>query len=114
VGDEHINGSWTEAEALRRHPQLVEAQLVWRKYSAPSPDWDHDHCTLCWTTIAETASDDVLDAAYTDDKPYLTPSPHIDGLQSAPAGTLTWVCPTCARAYQDVFNWKASRRPVAQ
>jgi hypothetical protein len=112
VGDERINGRLTAAEALKRRPQLVEAQLVWRKYSAPSPDWDHDHCTLCWTKIMETASDDVLDAAYTDDKPSPAPSPHIDGYQSSPAGTRTWVCPICARAYRDVFNWRTRGGPV--
>lgn len=101
-----INGWWTASEALKRHPQLVEAELVWRTYSAPSPDWDHDHCALCWTKLAHTASDDVLGAAYTDDAPTLTPSPHIEGLQSAPAGTRMWVCPTCAEAYRHVFNWR--------
>jgi len=40
-------------------------------------------------TIAQIASEDALDAAYTDDVPTMTPSPHIDGLQSAPAGTRT-------------------------
>jgi hypothetical protein len=105
VGDELINGWWTASEALERNPQLVGAELVWRKYVAPSPDWDHDHCVLCSTKIAETASEDVLDTAYTDDVPAITPGPQIDGLQSAPAGTRTWVCPTCARAYQHVFDW---------
>jgi hypothetical protein len=104
--DERINGWWTAQEALRHHPQLVDAHLVWRPYSQPSPDWDHDHCALCWTKLAQTASEDVLDAAYTDDAPTLTPSPHIEGLQSAPAGTRTWVCPTCVSAYQHVFNWQ--------
>jgi hypothetical protein len=113
MSDERINGWWTEAEALKRHPHLVGAELVWRMYAAPSSNWEHDHCALCWTKIAQTASDDVFDAAYTDDAPTITPSPHLDGLQSAPAGTRTWVCPICASAYQHVFNWQARGGPLA-
>lgn len=114
MGDERINGWWTASEALRRNPQLAGAELVWRRYSAPAPDWDHDHCVLCMTKIAEIASEDVLDAAYTDDVPTITPSPHIDGMQSAPVGTRTWVCPTCVSAYQHVFNWQAEGGPLVE
>jgi hypothetical protein len=64
--------------------------------------------------IAQIASEDVLDAAYTDDVPTTAPSPHIDGYQSSPAGTRTWVCPTCASAYQRVFNWHLNGGPTAK
>jgi len=73
VSDELVNGWWTASEALRRNPQLASAELVWRGYSAPAPDWDHDHCVLCMTKITEIASEDVLDAAYTHDRPTLAP-----------------------------------------
>ncbi len=114
MGDERINGWWTASEALRRNPQLVGAELVWRGYSAPTADWDHDHCVLCMAKIAQIASEDVLDAAYTDDVPTTAPSPRIDGYQSSPAGTRTWVCPTCASAYQRVFNWHLNGGPTAK
>jgi hypothetical protein len=110
VDDDRINGWWTAAEALGHHPELVDVQLAWRRYSQPSPDWDHDHCVLCSTKLAETAAEDVLDAAYTDDVAHPA-SPHIEGMQPAPAGTRTWICPTCAEAYRHVFNWHTNGGP---
>ena len=110
MSEERINGWWTAAEALRHHPELVDAHLVWRAYSQPSSEWDHDHCPLCWTKLMPTASDDVVDAAYTDDVAHPA-SPLIEGMQPAPAGTRTWICPTCAEAFRDVFNWHTSGGP---
>jgi hypothetical protein len=53
VDDNLINGWWTPAEALRRHPTLRDAELVWRSYERPSAAWDHDHCAFCRRTITD-------------------------------------------------------------
>jgi hypothetical protein len=111
MDDERINGWWTATEALRHHPQLVDATLVWHTYSQPAPDWDHDHCVLCSTKLMENAAEDVLDAAYTDDVA-LAASPLIEGLQPSRAGTRTWICPTCAEAYRRVFDWQIDGGPL--
>jgi hypothetical protein len=26
-------------------------RFIWRDYTAPGPDWDHDHCLFCWATF---------------------------------------------------------------
>ena len=69
MDDNLINGLWTAEEALRRHPDLVCAVLVWREYERPSEWWDHDHCAFCWVKVTDMAnpSPDDLPAAYTDD-----------------------------------------------
>ena len=27
--------------------------FVKKRYTAPSPNWDHDHCAFCWTKFME-------------------------------------------------------------
>ena len=93
---------------MRQHPNLVGAALVWQEYRRPSESWDHDHCALCWTSITDVAnpSPEDLRAAFTDDVPQQEAPPLADGrLVPAPAGTKTWICPTCAEANRQVFEW---------
>jgi hypothetical protein len=41
--------------------------------AVPDPTaWDHEHCALCWTTIAEQGGD--VQEGYTDEKEWLCPS----------------------------------------
>ena len=112
MGDERINGWWTPAEVLRRHPTLRDAELVWKTYERPSATWDHDHCAFCWQKITDdpTASDAIPDA-YTDDLPKRAAPDLGPAYEPAPAGTKTWVCPTCAGAYRGVFNWRTTGGP---
>jgi hypothetical protein len=114
VGDNRINGWWTAEEALRRHPDLVGAVLVWREYQRPSEAWDHDHCALCWATITDMAnpSRDDLGAAFTDDVSRPASPPLSDPkLVPAPAGTKSWICSVCAKAFQPVFRWTLNGGP---
>jgi hypothetical protein len=115
VEDDLINGWWTAEEALRRHPDLVGAALVWREYERASESWDHDHCALCWATVTDIANPSAndLQAAYTDDvsRPASPPLSN-PNLVPAPAGTKTWICPVCARAFQQVFRWTVDGGPA--
>ena len=115
MGDDLINGWWTADEALRHHPDLVGAALVWREYHRPSESWDHDHCAFCWATVTDypNAAADDLKAAFTDDVPQPpSPQPADPKFVHAPAGSRKWVCPTCAEAYRHVFNWTTSGGPA--
>lgn len=115
MGDDLINGWWTADEALRHHPDLVGAALVWREYHRPSESWDHDHCAFCWATVTDypNAAADDLKAAFTDDVPQPpSPQPADPKFVPAPAGSRRWVCPTCAEAYRHVFNWTTSGGPA--
>jgi hypothetical protein len=29
-------------------------------YTAPSPEWDHDHCAGCWATFAQFDGPEIL------------------------------------------------------
>jgi hypothetical protein len=110
-----INGWWTAEEALRQHPDLVGAALVWREYERPSESWDHDHCALCWATVTDIPdpAPDDLPAAYTDDVDRPASPPLSDhSLVSAPSGTKTWICPVCSEAFQPVFGWSMNGGPV--
>ena len=31
---------------------LTGREFVWREYTAPRPDWDHDHCEFCWAKFS--------------------------------------------------------------
>jgi len=36
---------------------LMNAQLVKKEYTAPSANWNHDHCEFCWATFSENEGD---------------------------------------------------------
>lgn len=112
VDDDRINGWWTPAEALRRHPNLRDAELVWTSYEPPSTSWDHDHCAFCWQKITDDPNaNDAIPDAYTDDVPKPAAPDLGPAYEPAPAGTKTWVCSTCADAYRSVFNWRTGGGP---
>jgi hypothetical protein len=119
MDEERINGSWTPAEAVRRHPDLTNAELVWRAYPPPAEEWDHDHCAFCRTTITTpgvAARPDVVTSAYTDDAARVgAPTGVAESgilLVGEPAGARKWVCPTCADAYRNVFDWHTHGGPT--
>jgi hypothetical protein len=37
----------------REEAWMHGAELRFREYEAPSDDWDHEHCSLCWAKFAE-------------------------------------------------------------
>ena len=116
AAEELIEGLWTAEEARRLNPRLVQSALVWQSYERPSDTWDHDHCVLCFAKLMDTANPpkDVLNAAYTDDVSSDAPAPSTDPrMVPAPAGSRTWVCRACAKAFQDAFRWTLTGYPEA-
>jgi hypothetical protein len=61
--------------------------FVKKRYTAPSPGWDHDHCAFCWTKFMESEQPDAIQEGYgTEDNKH-------------------WVCPQCFADFQAEFQW---------
>lgn len=77
------------------HPDLAwvfGVALKWMQW--PPTDADHDHCFICWQTIARTGYEPgSLDHAYM-----------IEEYE-------TWICPACAEEHQEFFDWTVEPRP---
>jgi hypothetical protein len=81
-----------EMVAARLH-YLVGSVFTRKPYRKPSDNWDHDHCQVCWRTIAESVGEDVNHAGY--------------------ASTATekwradyhWICPECFEQYREHMRW---------
>lgn len=69
---------------------LAGQVLRWAKWSAPRPEWDHDHCEFCWAEFA-AAHDDAGHVDYT--RGYVTK----DGKH--------WVCEPCFNDFRERFGW---------
>ena len=70
---------------------LQGATLHWRRYRAPRPDFDHDHCEFCWAKFAESSTvADSLQAGYTTDDQY------------------RWICEPCFGDFRDRFAWRVA------
>ena len=41
-------------EQLETIPYLRGQSFIRKPYTAYRPDWDHDHCAVCWTKLAES------------------------------------------------------------
>lgn len=59
--------------------------LYRRRWAAPSPQWDHEHCVFCWAKFLE------YDGTFHEG--YVTQ----DGRH--------WICPQCFRDFQTMFQW---------
>ena len=81
MGDER-----TDWRLMGQERFLQGRSLTRRRYTAPRPGWDHDHCEFCQAKFMETRAPGVLDEGYaTDDA--------------------RWVCPTCFEDFKQLFAW---------
>ncbi|MEQ9616670.1 MAG: hypothetical protein RLN60_01405 [Phycisphaerales bacterium] len=81
----------------RRQGQEIELQgcrFEWRQYSAPSPEWDHDHCEFCWAKfmVGANAPADALS----------------EGYRTMALETERWVCRQCFEDFKDEFGFTAN------
>lgn len=74
---------------------LEGRRMKWRTWSAPRPDWDHDHCAFCWAEFAAEVSEHApYDAGWvTADDEY------------------EWVCPPCFNDFRERFHWIVDGEP---
>ena len=56
-----LNDDWRLQNAT---PGLQGSGVRHRRYSMPRPDWDHDHCILCWQKLAEPSVPDSVHEGY--------------------------------------------------
>jgi hypothetical protein len=91
------------------------AQLERRRFTAPTPDWDHEHCCLCGAKFMEPPSDELHEGlVYGYDR-----SQQFAPLEARRAvgdfGTIVgapaeekWICETCFGDFEGRFHWTAS------
>ena len=68
---------------------LTGRTLCFRKWKAPSPQRDHDHCEFCWDKFSEY--DGSLHEGYTTEDNY------------------HWICPACFEDFKEHFQWAVSK-----
>lgn len=81
-----------EMLAARLH-YLFGSAFTQKPYRKWSDNWDHDHCEVCWRTIAEFEGDNIIRAGY--------------------ASTATekwkadyhWICPECFERHREHMRW---------
>lgn len=78
---------------------LRDAVWHWQVYQKPRPSWDHDHCRICGTRIAEADYGDpeAVQAAYK----YIFPPDPGDKIER-----YEWVCADCFAELKDTFHWR--------
>lgn len=96
------------------------ASLRWARYQPPSPDWDHDHCALCFAKFMDADGDDILREGYliqphgptTDVAPEEERTTYADGYRIVAAPNNDhWICPTCFADFREYFDWTETTRP---
>jgi len=61
--------------------------LLKKRYIAPSPDWDHDHCAFCWTKFGESVELETIQEGYTTED------------------NMYWVCQQGFVDFKNKFQW---------
>jgi hypothetical protein len=68
-------------------PKVVMGHtFTWKRWHAPRPSWDHDHCALCNQELAEHDLPGVQHEGYADERDY------------------HWLCGQCAQDFKTVLN----------
>ena len=68
---------------------LRGATLVRKRWVAPRPEWDHDHCAFCWAKFPHEVEEG-----------YTTTEAHPSG-----AG-YHWICEPCFGDFAERFGWR--------
>lgn len=93
-----MSDDWRE-DVLRTLPYLRGQRFVRKAYTAYRPDWDHDHCAVCSTKLAELEGVDVVHEGYAITDEYRKGADY------------EWVCPECFESSKDTMNWVDVTRP---
>jgi hypothetical protein len=97
------------------------AKLERRRFTAPTADWDHEHCVLCQSKFSDRPDDDAIREGYVRGYDRTRPLRPLEERTTsappdAPAGfdvaveaptTECWICPTCFVHFRERFNWSA-------
>lgn len=77
----------------KRYDPFRGIRLRRKSYKAPRPDWDHDHCVICWAKFAEFEGPEILHEGYA------------TTAESKWGEDYHWVCPTCFDDLRNIFGW---------
>lgn len=103
---------------VREEEWMYGARLRWKPFHAPTPDWDHEHCALCWATFMDADEPDVLREGYAWSSgapaqpvlPLEERTIRLEGsrLVRAPwSEDEAWVCAQCFADFGARFGWSA-------
>jgi hypothetical protein len=67
------------------------ATFVWRSWSSDRPDWDHDHCDICWVHCWDCIFEDDPDTQH---EGWATPD------------AAHWVCGACFEDFRNRFDFR--------
>lgn len=68
--------------------------LYRRRWTAPSPQWDHEHCAFCWAKFS--GCNGTLREGYVTR----------DGRH--------WICPQCFSDFKTLFAWNVAGSAISQ
>ena len=94
---------------------MYGAKLERWPFTAPTPDWDHEHCVLCWAKFMEPPHTDVEHGGLVwgyDRSPEPTPLEersvrHGEGMIVGAPGDEKWICEECFGDFEQRFGWSA-------
>lgn len=84
----------TRDEQLRLMSDLRNVAFRRKRYKQWSPEWDHDHCSVCWAKFSERNFPDVLHEGYATAADY----EHGEDYD--------WICQTCFMDFQGEMGWR--------
>lgn len=81
---------------LQSGVRLVEGHtFTWKRWHAPRPSWDHDHCTLCGQKLTDLDIPDAQADGYADEREYY------------------WLCAQCVIDFRDTLQLRIVGGPAA-
>ena len=76
-------------------------RLEFKKYTAYSETWTHDHCAACWATFCESEGSEIVHEGYATTDDYELGADY------------EWVCVPCFNDLHQIMGWTASNSPTA-
>lgn len=100
---------------------MYGATLQRRRFTVPTPDWDHEHCVLCQHTFMEPPHEGVLHEGlvreYDRSREMVPLEERTADYPEAPGGSgrivkaptqEQWICETCFEDFKPRFRWSAT------
>lgn len=78
----------------RGYSLLRGIKLQFKRYRAPSGEWDHDHCHFCGAKFFEPDDPEYLHYGYATCEDYYWGAEY------------EWICEECFRKYRELFAWR--------
>jgi hypothetical protein len=105
---------------LKSLEHLRALTFTFADYTAPSAEWDHDHCEGCWAKFALFDAPEILHSGYfttvqigdesTEESEFVQQDRESGRKVLAKPDTKEWVCPECFEEFRIALNWKVKSR----